>query len=105
MSMQRVSLGVTHVELSGIFKALADPARVAILDALGRAERAICVCDFTVALGLNQSTVSHHLRILKDADLVSSERRGTWCYYSLAPGARKRLEDAVASVLPVKELV
>jgi ArsR family transcriptional regulator len=105
MSMQRAALGVTHVGLSGIFKALADPARVAILDALGRAERAICVCDFTGALGLNQSTVSHHLRILKDANLVSSERRGTWGYYSLAPGARKRLEDAVASVLPVKELV
>jgi ArsR family transcriptional regulator len=86
---------------SDLFRALADPARLAILATLARAEHEVCVCDFTSGLGLNQSTVSHHLKILKDADLVDSVRRGTWGYYSLRPGARDRLEAALAAVLPL----
>jgi ArsR family transcriptional regulator len=89
-------------EEAGLFKALADPARVAILATLARAENEVCVCDFTSGLELNQSTVSHHLKILKDAGLVSSVRRGTWGYYSIAPDARERLDSALASVLPTK---
>jgi len=60
----------------------------------------VCVCDFTAGLELNQSTVSHHLKLLKDAGLVVSERRGTWGYYSLEPSARARLEAALACVVP-----
>ena len=85
-----------------LFKALGDPARVAILATLARTDHEVCVCDFTSGLDLNQSTVSHHLKLLKDAGLVTSVRRGTWGYYSLAPDARVRLEAALASVLPVK---
>jgi len=94
-------------ELTGeatLFKALADPVRVSILATLARAEHEVCVCDFTSGVELNQSTVSHHLKILKDAGLVTSVRRGTWGYYSLAPDARDRLDAALASVLPVKAL-
>ncbi|MBC5798835.1 MAG: winged helix-turn-helix transcriptional regulator [Candidatus Eremiobacteraeota bacterium] len=87
-----------------LFKALADPARVAILATLARAEHEVCVCDFTSGVELNQSTVSHHLKILKDAGLVTSVRRGTWGYYSLASDARDRFDAALASVLPVKVL-
>jgi ArsR family transcriptional regulator len=87
-----------------LFKALADPARVAILATLARAEQEVCVCDFTAGLELNQSTVSHHLRLLKDAGLVRSERRGTWGYYTLAPDARDRITAALATVLPEKVL-
>ncbi len=89
---------------AALFKALADPVRVAILATLARAEHEVCVCDFTSGVELNQSTVSHHLKILKDAGLVTSVRRGTWGYYSLARGARDRLDAALASVLPVKVL-
>jgi ArsR family transcriptional regulator len=89
---------------AAMFKALGDPARVAILATLGRAENEVCVCDFTSGLGLNQSTVSHHLKLLKDAGLVTSVRRGTWGYYSLTPDARARVEDALALVLPTKVL-
>ena len=89
---------------SNLFKALADPARLAVLATLSRAEYEVCVCDFTSGLNLNQSTVSHHLKLLKDAGLVTSVRRGTWGYYSLAPDARVRLEAALASVLPMKVL-
>jgi ArsR family transcriptional regulator len=89
-------------EEATLFKALADPARVAIIATLARAEHEVCVCDFTSGLDLNQSTVSHHLKLLKDAGLVTSERRGTWGYYTLAPDARARLDAALAAVLPVK---
>jgi ArsR family transcriptional regulator len=89
-------------EETTLFRALADPARVAILATLARTEHEVCVCDFTSGVGLNQSTVSHHLKLLKDAGLITSARRGTWGYYSLAPDARARLEAALASVLPVK---
>ena len=87
-----------------IFRALGDSARVRILATLARAEHEVCVCDFVSGLDLNQSTVSHHLKTLKDAGLVISVRRGTWGYYSLAPDARDRLEAALTSVLPTKVL-
>ncbi len=109
MSMQRCcpETAVYDRDLSDeatLFKALADPVRVSIMATLARAEHEICVCDFTSGVELNQSTVSHHLKILKDAGLVTSVRRGTWGYYSLAPDARDRLDAALASVLPVKVL-
>jgi ArsR family transcriptional regulator len=89
-------------EEASLFKALADPARIAILATLARTEHDVCVCDFTSGLDLNQSTISHHLKLLKDAGLVNSVRRGTWGYYSLEPDARARLEAALESVLPIK---
>ncbi|MGH7728991.1 MAG: ArsR/SmtB family transcription factor [Vulcanimicrobiaceae bacterium] len=109
MSMQRCcpQAQVYGLDRSGeapLFRALADPARVAILATLARAEHEVCVCDFTAGLDLNQSTVSHHLKLLKDVGLITSVRRGTWGYYSLAPDARARLEAALASVLPAKVL-
>ena len=85
---------------AALFKAVADPARVAIIATLARAEHEVCVCDFTAGLGLNQSTISHHLKLLKDAGLVTSERRGTWGYYSLAPDASGRLAAALERVIP-----
>ncbi len=87
---------------AAVFKALGDPARAAILATLARARDEVCVCDFSSGLGLNQSTVSHHLKLLKDADLVTSVRRGTWGYYSLTSDARARVEAALAMLLPVK---
>ncbi len=93
-----------HTEEATVFKALADPVRVAMLAILARAEHEVCVCDFTSGVELNQSTVSHHLKILKDVGLVTSVRRGTWGYYSPAPDARDRLDAALASVLPAKVL-
>lgn len=106
MSMQRCcpEVALHDGDMSGpatLFKALADPARLSILATLARAEHEVCVCDFTAGLQINQPTVSHHLRILKDADLVRSVRRGTWVYYSLAPDARGRLTSALSDLLPV----
>jgi ArsR family transcriptional regulator, arsenate/arsenite/antimonite-responsive transcriptional repressor len=83
-------------------KAIADSYRLRMLATLARAEQAVCVCDFTDALPLNQSTVSHHLRILREAGLVTGERRGTWVYYQLAPEARDRISAAIESVFKQK---
>jgi ArsR family transcriptional regulator, arsenate/arsenite/antimonite-responsive transcriptional repressor len=66
------------------FKALADPARVAIVNRLAGAGE-VCVCAFVGELGLSQPTVSHHLRILREAGLVEARRHGTWAYYRLVP--------------------
>jgi ArsR family transcriptional regulator len=87
-----------------LFKALADPHRLAILATLARAEGEVCVCDFTSGLPLNQPTVSHHLRILREAGLVTSERRGTWVYYRLAADARDRIDAATRFLIPEKVL-
>ena len=77
-------------QLAATFKALADPTRVSIINRLAGGE-ACCVCDLTDAFELSQPTVSHHLRILREAGLVEAERRGTWAYYRLVPEAIDRV--------------
>ena len=79
-------------ELAATFKALGDPTRVAIVNRLTTAE-AVCVCDLTAAFDLSQPTISHHLKILRDAGLVEAERRGTWAYYRLVPDAIDALRE------------
>src|SRR5690348_5664565 len=69
--------------LAARFRALADPTRVAIVNRLA-AQGETCVCGFD-DLGLAQPTISHHLKILREAGLVESERRGTWAWYTLVP--------------------
>ena len=90
---------------AALFKTLADPHRLTMLATLARAQDEVCVCDFTGGLPLEQPTVSHHLRILRDAALVTCERRGTWVYYRLAAQARDRIDAALRSLIPDKVLV
>jgi len=71
--------------LAGRFKALADPTRVAIVNRLAQAAET-CVCDLTATFDLSQPTISHHLKVLRDAGLVESSRRGPWAYYRVVPG-------------------
>ena len=66
-----------------VFKALADPHRVKIVNLLATSPDPVCVCEFTEPLGLSQPTVSHHLKKLMDAGLLDREQRGTWAYYRL----------------------
>lgn len=84
---------------AALFKALADAHRLQILSQLAQADDHVCVCEFTDCLPLNQPTVSHHLRILREAGLVTSERRGTWVYYRLTDDARTRMQDALDRTL------
>ena len=66
-----------------VFKALADPTRVRIVSMLARNPEPVCVCELTPPLGLSQPTVSHHLKKLVQAGLLTREQRGVWAYYTL----------------------
>ena len=83
-------------ELAARFKALADPSRVAIVNRLAATEEC-CVCDLTGAFDLSQPTISHHLRLLREAGLVEASRRGTWAYYRLIPEAVAELRGALGA--------
>ena len=83
-------------ELAARFKALADPTRVAIVNSLSAAAE-VCVCNLTDAFDLSQPTISHHLKILREAGLVESSRRGTWAYYRLVPEAIAALRGALGA--------
>ncbi len=82
-------LGADDAEaLARTLKALADPARLRIVSLIAAAsDGEICVCDLPAPLGLTQPTVSHHLKVLTDAGFLEREKRGTWAYFRLVPGA------------------
>jgi ArsR family transcriptional regulator len=78
--------------LAPMFKALGDPVRLRLLSMIASTSGGeVCVCDLTVAFDLTGPTISHHLKVLREAGLVDSDRRGTWVYYRLVPGALGRL--------------
>jgi ArsR family transcriptional regulator len=78
-----------------MFKALADPARVKIMSMLLNADE-VCACDISEGIGKSAATASHHLRILKDSGLATSEKRGTWVYYRAVPERVAALGDALS---------
>jgi len=78
--------------LAQAFKALGDPVRLRLVSLIGaRQGGEVCVCDLTSAFDLSQPTISHHLKVLREAGLIDSERRGTWVYYRLVPAALERM--------------
>ena len=82
--------------LAQVFKALGDPVRIRLVSLIGAHQGGeVCVCDLTTAFDLTQPTISHHLKVLRSAGIIDSERRGTWVYYRLVPAAL----DRVAAVL------
>jgi ArsR family transcriptional regulator len=89
-------------ELAGIFRALGDPGRLRLLGFLAEQPGGeACVCHLTGPLGLSQPTVSHHLKVLTDANLLERERRGTWMYYRLR---LERLEELCGALVPPRKL-
>ena len=86
-------------KLARSFKAIADPARIRLISLVAAHEDAeACVCDLTELLGLRQPTVSHHLKVLVDAGILSRDKRGTWAYYKLIPGALDSLAHLLITV-------
>jgi ArsR family transcriptional regulator len=84
-------------ELEAVMKALADRQRLRIVNMLLRADgEAVCVCEFEPFLGLSQGTVSHHLKVLVEAGLVTRESRGTRSYFALVPGALDAVREVFA---------
>jgi ArsR family transcriptional regulator len=73
--------------MAGIAKALGDPIRLQLVDVLRKHAGKVCVCELVPLFDLSQPTVSHHLKVLRDAGVVDSERRGLWAYYYVKPGA------------------
>lgn len=92
-------------ELAVVFKALGDPVRLRLLSLIAsRAGGEVCVCELTPAFALSQPTISHHLKLLRQAGLIDCERRGTWVYYWLVPETTDKLASLLArpaGALPV----
>ncbi|MEU2334485.1 metalloregulator ArsR/SmtB family transcription factor [Streptomyces sp. NPDC006654] len=79
-------------DLAKIFKALGDPVRLRLMSMIASREGGeVCVCELTPAFELSQPTISHHLKLLRQAGLIDCERRGTWVYYWILPTALDRL--------------
>jgi ArsR family transcriptional regulator, arsenate/arsenite/antimonite-responsive transcriptional repressor len=81
-----------HAErMAAIAKALADPVRLQLVDVLRKHAGKVCVCELVPLFDLSQPTVSHHLKVLREAGLVASERRGLWAYYYVIPDSLEEL--------------
>jgi ArsR family transcriptional regulator len=84
--------------LSRQFAALADPVRLRLVSLLSNADgRAVCACDLVEPVGKSQPTVSHHLKVLADAGLITSQRRGRNVWYAVVPAAVEALRSALAT--------
>ena len=73
--------------MARVAKAVADPVRLQLVDVLRKHAGEICVCELVPLFDLSQPTISHHLKVLREAGLVASKRRGLWVYYYVVPGA------------------
>jgi len=88
--------------LARILKALADPTRLRLVSMVAAHEGGeACVCDLTAPLGLTQPTISHHLKILVDAGILSRDKRGVWAYYALRPAALQALAAVLGDTGPM----
>ncbi|WP_433501154.1 metalloregulator ArsR/SmtB family transcription factor [Sphaerimonospora sp. CA-214678] len=88
-------------ELAVLLKAAADPVRLRLLSMIGSHPGGeACVCDLTDAFDLTAPTISHHLKVLRTAGLIESERRGTWVYYRIVPTAIARLGTLFTPLTP-----
>ena len=84
-----------------LLKAVADPVRLRLLSAIRATDAGeACVCDLTDLVGLAQPTVSHHLKVLRDAGWIAGERRGTWIWYSIRPQAVARFRELAGAFGP-----
>ena len=79
--------------MAQVAKALGDPVRLQLVDVLRRHAGKVCVCELVPLFELSQPTVSHHLKVLREAGIVGSERRGLWAYYFVIPDALKELSE------------
>ncbi|WP_030808649.1 ArsR/SmtB family transcription factor [Streptomyces sp. NRRL S-337] len=89
-------------DLAKVFKALGDPVRLRLMSMIAsRGEGGeVCVCELTPAFELSQPTISHHLKLLRQAGLIDCERRGTWVYYWVLPGVLGKLAAFLTTQQP-----
>lgn len=87
--------------LAAVLKALADPVRLRLFSHIAsQAPDEVCVCDLLSWFDLTQATISHHLKVLKKAELLISERRATWVYYRLVPGTLAKVNELLGGRAP-----
>ena len=85
-------------ELAGMLKALSDPVRLRLLSVVAsHSGGEACVCDISAGITVGQPTVSHHLKVLRTAGLLDSERRGSWVYYRVIPEALQQLSSLLGT--------
>lgn len=88
-------------DLATVLKALAEPTRLRLVSIIAaHSDGEACICDLTEPVGLSQPTVSHHMKVLVDAGLLTREQRGKWAYYRLTPGAMESLARALSLAVP-----
>ena len=96
----RPAIGVKAAEqLAADMALLGHPVRIQLLDVLARNEGRVCVCDLEAAVPVKQPTVSHHLRLLREAGIVGSEKQGLWAYYHIHRDALDAVRDRIAERL------
>ena len=95
-----VTTAVDSARAAQLFHALSDETRLGILEMLRHGER--CVCDLQEELDAAQSRLSFHLKVLREAGLVSDRREGRWSYYSIRPGALAEVHDLAVALQPSK---
>jgi ArsR family transcriptional regulator len=89
------------VELSQLFKAMGDPVRLRLLSLIAsHQDGEACVCELTGVFDQTGPTISHHLKVLREAGLITGERRGTWVYYRVEPDALRELSDVLMPEQP-----
>src|SRR3954447_23669824 len=85
-----------------LLQGAADPIRLRMIRQMSLGP--VCACDFTAGATVTQPTISHHLKVLRDAGWVTTERRGTWIWYSLRPDAVERFEGLAGMIGPARTL-
>ena len=91
----------TAVELAAVFKALADPVRLRLVSVIAASPTGeVCACDFVEPIGKSQPTISHHLKVLNEAGLVTGDKRGRWIWYRLTPGAVDNILTELTDSIP-----
>jgi ArsR family transcriptional regulator, arsenate/arsenite/antimonite-responsive transcriptional repressor len=85
------------LDLAAVARSLAEPVRVQLVDVLRRHPGKVCVCELTPLFDVGQPTVSHHLKVLREAGIVASERQGLWAYYYVLPDGLEELSQWLTS--------
>ena len=83
-----------------VYRALGDPTRLEVFRLIAAQTGPLCVCDIVDRFDVSQPTISHHLKILRDAGLVTVSRRGVWAYYAVDPSGLALLRGALAEIVP-----
>lgn len=90
---------------AALLASIADPTRLSIVNMLAESREAVCVCDITDSFTLGQPTISHHLRLLREAGLIVGDKRGKWVYYSIVPAKLVEIQNLLEKVFAQPALV